>query len=163
MNLNEFIQNIDIQGYAVIMLTDEFKVDKYPLTDNIDEDRLLDIRVFNKDKEYRLFRDNIASDFFYRLIDDTASDSEYKDKYIEKQRLDLDMKKGKDDHGRVSAQGGGTYYIPLDIPGDNESDLKVVVYNYVGYDDNGMAYIKDYRLVEFIKDEKITKLGGQNG
>ena len=61
------------KGYAVMMFTDRFEVDGYPLSPECEqmlasgfEDKLLDMRVFNEEKEYRIFRGDAGRDFHFR-------------------------------------------------------------------------------------------------
>ncbi|RKW49938.1 MAG: hypothetical protein D8H95_19445, partial [Lachnospiraceae bacterium] len=49
--------NKDFRGYALIQCTDRYTVLELPVSDiDISENKLLEIRIFNKDKEKRLFR-----------------------------------------------------------------------------------------------------------
>lgn len=88
---------IDIDnGYAIIMCTDRFIIAEYPMgeveseLDEIWENRLLDIRVFNSEKEYRLFRGDVGRGFSERILDDRAGDY-----FDDEQYLDIDTKRSK--------------------------------------------------------------------
>lgn len=149
MNLTEFIDKANIKGYAVLMYTDEFDVVEYPCEIK-DENKLLEIRIFNNECEYRMLRGCIGEEFSYRYVDDI--DKDYFEDY---QRLDIDATKGKD-YGKVFATGGGKYSLPINLA-SNGKDLFVKIHSYIKYDDNGLAYIDDWRLVDFNEREKYEK------
>ena len=144
---------IDIDnGYAIIMCTDRFIIAEYPMgeveseLDEIWENRLLDIRVFNSEKEYRLFRGDVGRGFSERILDDRAGDY-----FDDEQYLDIDTKRSKKtfmEQKKVRATGGGFYMLPL----DDYQDIKLKIRNYLGYDERGHAYVKAVRLIGFEKE-----------
>ena len=115
MKVNEFIQKCDglKDSYIIAALTDEFIVDRYPLEKySLDgkEDKILEIRVFNENEEYKLFRTDIGkTDFYYRHICDEVETRDYFD---EVQYLDIDTSIGADS-GIVTSTGGGKYNLPI--------------------------------------------------
>lgn len=149
MNLTEFLDKVNINGYAVLMYTDKFDVVEYPCEIK-DEDKLLEIRIFNKVCEYRMLRGSVGEEFSYRYLDD--NEKEYFEDY---QRLDIDATKGKND-GKVYATGGGQYSLPIDLALEG-NDLFIKIHSYVKYDDNGLAYIDDWRLVDFVERGKYEQ------
>ena len=145
-------------GYAVLMLTDRFLVDRYPLSDDTErliesffEQKLLDMRVFDQSVEYRIFRTDAGGDFRFRVLPDEGE--EYFD---ESQYLDIDEPRSKEsfEQGKeVRATGGGSYHLPLEY----YQDAKVIVRNYIAYDENsGQAYIRDWRLAGFERGSKYA-------
>lgn len=139
-----------IQNACVFaMLTDKIIFDKWPTNkEEIDEDKLLDIRVFNEDKEAHMFRTSIDKDFFgIRVADDTQE--KYADHIEEWQFLDIDTDASKDLKGEVISTGGGNYTLPevngVSIINDsNKPALKIV--KYIKYTESGQAYVYDWRL-----------------
>ena len=141
------------EGYAVIMLTDNFIVDRYPLSVKNEqlleasvEQKLLDMRVFNEKIEYRLFRTDAGKEFKFCLLSD-----EKREFFDDFHYLDIDDKRSEETFkkdGTVWATGGGYYGLPL----EDYHNAKVIVRNYVGYDeDTGQAYVKAWRLAGFKK------------
>lgn len=152
MTWGSFKQQIKMtEGYAVIMLTDRFIVDRYPLSSenegllgNSAEHKLLDIRVFNESIEYRLFRSDVGKEFRFVCLSD-----ENREFFDDSHYLDIDEKRSAETFmkdGTVRATGGGFYKLPL----EDYHNVKVVIRNYVDYDeDSGQAYIESWRLTGF--------------
>lgn len=149
---DEWKQKIEIKnGYAVMMFTDRFEVEVYPFSKQIEkhlmecfEDKLLDLRVFNENAEYRIFRGDAGKAFRFRIQDDTGE--EY---YDDEQYLDIDEARSLESFQKgkiVRATGGGYYKLPL----ETFYGAKVRLRNYLAYEeDSGQAYIKDWRLLGF--------------
>lgn len=142
------------QGYVIAMFTDKFVVSNYPLDEenenlfNLYFDKyILDCRIFNKEKEYRFFRGNIGKDLKQRETDDLKK--EYEDYFDRSYYLDIDTTKGKGADGKVTATGGGCYYLPS----ENINDIKITIREYVKYDELGTARVYDWRLVDFTEDK----------
>lgn len=146
------------EGYAVIMTTDSFIVDSYPLSAENEaylaeklNDRLLDMRIFNCKSEFKLFRGAVSDELRMRILTDTDNDE---DTYCDEQYLDIDDKRSAECFARsglVRATGGGYYRLPL----ESFKDVKLIIKNYVAYDDNGQAYIRDWRLCDFVNDKEV--------
>lgn len=118
---------------------------------SLSETRLLECRIFNENYEYRLARTDLGSGFQERFIDDGRE--EYKDYFDEMQYLDIDdnNSKKKGNYCSVTATGGGCYELPI----ENFRNAKIRIRNYVGYyKETGQAYITDWRLVGFGKEEE---------
>lgn len=111
--------------------------------DKSDYDHLLELRLFNEQAEFHALRGAMGKPFSWRLIDDAKGDFECID---EKQLLDIDEdRSGKCDPGVYYSIGGGRYSLPV-------ADAKrVLVRNYIDFDDEGMARVVDFRIVEFLK------------
>lgn len=152
MTWEDFKQQIEMsEGYAVIMLTDSFIVDRYPLSSENEklleealDQKLLDMRIFNENIEYRLFRTDAGKEFRISRLSD-----EGRDFFDESQYLDVDDKRSEESFKRdgiVRATGGGYYRLPL----ESYRNAKVIIRNYVDYDENsGQAYVKAWRLAGF--------------
>lgn len=151
MNWYDYRNKISIKnGYAVVMFTDKFEFLAYPFDEKTNkilnedfEKKLIDMRIFNKDKEYRIFRGDISGNFHFRDSDDYIKN----DYYDDEQYLDIDTKRSADsfkNDGIVRATGGGNYKLPF----CDFNDIKICIRNYIDYDnESGQAYIKDWRLV----------------
>ncbi len=112
-----------------------------------DESKLLEIRVFNSQKEYRAFREYRTDDFLTRLIDDTGRDlTPYYNVYDEEQLLDAVHSEtpGSPEFTRFAAEGGGV----CSVPGKNVG--KVLLRTYIAEDPStGLSWAGDWRIVEF--------------
>ena len=147
MTLNEFLEVCeDIkEGWMLASLTNEYVVDTWPssATEGLDENKLLELRVFNKDCEHKLFRPSINQSFIERQISDDENDKDY---YDEVQYLDIDTSKGMTD-GKVIATTGGVYKSPV----QNIDNARVRIRYYLGkYEKTGQARVEDWRVVEFL-------------
>lgn len=150
------IDNIDetLNQYIIAAFTDEYYVDRFnneakeKLMDRLD--KALEIRVFGDDSEYKFFRTDISREFLYRHIVDSDNDNEY---YDEEQFLDIDDTRTIGDS--VYATGGGQYNLPI----ANKKNAKIKIRYYFGkYEDTGHAYIKDWRVVNFVEGKWYGKL-----
>ena len=136
------------RGWIIAALTDEYIVDKWPLTKDIldgKDEKILEVRVFCDNGEMRLSRLDIGKDFFNRNIFD---DEEVRDHFDEVQFLDIDEKVGKSGGGRVFTTGGGSYNLPV----ERITDAKIKIRYYLGkYAKTGQAIVEDWRVVEFME------------
>ena len=164
IKMADFVKKIpDIfNGYVAAQLTDEYVLGSWQnkrseLCNN--ESKVLEIRVFDANCEYRLFRGNIGKAFIYREINDKNEGKEpYKDYWDEDQYLDIDTAASSEsfiENGEVRTTGGGRYSLPL----VDMTDAMVTVRYYFGCYDSGQAKISDWRLVGF----KTTEGEGNNG
>ena len=153
MGVKDFFQKCEElkNGWIIASLTDEFVVDNWPFEkysmDGIvnSEGKILEIRVFDKGSELKLFRSDIGKNFMFRQI---SSDGD--DHYDEIQYLDIDEKKLESD-GVVYATGGGKYNLPVV---NEKAATRIKVRYYFGkYGETGQAYVKDWRLVELMEGE----------
>ena len=157
MQWNEILDRIDMKsGLVMIMETSKFTFESFgedsPLQElkSLDSSRILEMRIFDKDQEWHLFRDTPADSFHVRHADDRKG-LEKGSYFDEDQYLDIDTARSKDifvQSRKVRATGGGIYTLPQ---GDME-DAVIRVRSYVSYDGDGQAYIRDFRLV--MKGEK---------
>ena len=152
---DEWKNKIQISGgYAIIMCTDCFEVMEYPLEKTEKflaeswNDRLLDVRIFDSEKEYRLFRGDVGRPFSETILDDSLGDF-----FDDEQYLDIDTKRSAGtfaENKKVKATGGGSYTLPLDY----FQGVKLKLRNYLGYDERGHAYVKAIRVTGFKEEEK---------
>lgn len=156
--------NKDFSGYALIQCTDCYTVLELPDKDiDISENKLLEIRIFNKDKERRLFRLDLQDEFCYYETNDTCLKPEI-DYFDQQQILDIDTTKVLEGNC-VRSTGGGAYTIPKSVFGDKLELAAVIIRHYFGVTPTGQAYIKGFRCVEFIVAETLnwTEVsGGKN-
>ena len=140
-------------SYAIIISSDCFDVltvdsfiDKYQ-----SGEKVLDVRVFDNDRELRLVRDYIGNDFTenIEISDDNMTDINGAKcySYDDEQYLDIDMNRSVATTGKVRATGGGEYTLPFEF----NDKTKVLIRNYVDYDEKGQAYLKAWRVVGFRK------------
>jgi hypothetical protein len=168
---NETKKSIELPAGEYICLsyyTDEFKAKvvgnmaEQPLIK--DMDKLLEIRIFNADREFLARRSNVGGSFSWRLADDAKlnSDKKYaKPFYDSYQDLDINDEKLKEDvqTGTVDIYTtvGGRYSLPSDIlyaerSGDRRVRAnKIMLRNYLKYDDIGMAIVADTRMCGFVE------------
>lgn len=140
--------NKDFSGYALIQCTDRYTVLELPDKDiDISENKLLEIRIFNKDEEKRLFRLDLQDEFCYYVINDTDLKPEI-DYFDQQQILDIDTTKVLEGNC-VRSTGGGVYTIPKSVFEDKLEKAAVIIRHYFGVTPTGQAYIKDFRCVEF--------------
>lgn len=150
---------IDIEnGYAIAMFVDRFEIFEYPFKDSGAEKRLakdfdtklVDIRIFDAEKEYRIFRGDVSCrEFFFRKLDDSCSEIKYDDE----QFVDIDAARTTEDcinNCEVRSVSGGYYKIPVKsiLRGQNADldSIKIHIRNYVAFDEYGQGYIKDWRI-----------------
>lgn len=105
-------------------------------------DKLLELVAFDESGEVRFRRFCVGEDFFVReLLTESAAEDDAGGYFDKTQFLDIDTKRS---NGCVKfAIGGGKYHLP--VP-DAE---KLVVRYYYRFDEDGMAYVYDKRLVRF--------------
>lgn len=119
-------------------LTDLYLVGQWNNRKPLDENKILEIRVFNKEKEVKLFREDIGSPFRIRSLGNEG------DFFDELQLLDVDQKETKGTE--FVTTGGGHYEFPflnLKIPA-------VRIRHYMKtYPRSGQVYIFDWRCVDF--------------
>ncbi len=150
--INDAMSEI-VQGWMIAALTDKYIVDSWPMNREIDweseEVKVLEIRVFNADKELKLSRSDIGRDFTQRKLPN--SDLTDEESYDEIQYLDIDEDKSKRcPDGMVYTTGGGKYSLPLKKI--KNSKLKIRYY-LSKYQESGQAVIKDWRIMELMEGE----------
>lgn len=153
-------------GNVIALFTDEIYIDdwnsgnrdtvKTKIQDR--KDSLLELRVFDENREVKLFRADIStgSEIGLRVIEN--DNSGYEDYYDENQFLDIDTTNISDSDvmWNIYSTGGGHYYLPKSVGDIGELTLKVR--HYISkYPHSGKAYVSDWRCVGFEKE------GDQNG
>lgn len=144
-------------GYFFAMYTDAIIFEKWPLTEEqkeafeIRKNRLLEARIFDEEKEWRLLRGDIGKEMF---ILRSLEDAENMDYYDEEQYLDIDEKRSKElfekEH-KVRATGGGIYTLPF----PDYRNVKIKIRNYIDYyKETGQAYIRDWRMADLFKEKE---------
>ena len=162
-----------MDGYIIVALTDEYIVDKWSDTEILLTEKqmgkVLEIRVFSKYEEHKLFRPDIGKAFTERIIIDTESGTVLmvngeqidlssnadNDKQSlrwecmgdEIQFLDINMAKGRNENA-VFSTSGGAYNLPL----EKSQDAKIKIRYYLDrYPDTGQARVADWRIVELME------------
>ena len=139
-------------GYVLAELTDNYVVDVWPsehMRELLETQKwkVLEIRVFNSEKEMKLFRGDIGSTFRLRTLDESGKDTE--DYYDEEQYLDIDTRRSAELFQRsqdVYTTGGGQYHLPL----NRMNEARIMIRYHIGkYEDSGQARIEDWRVVDF--------------
>ena len=146
------------RGFIFAMLTDEIFWERWPLESDErklfqeKERKILDMRIYNKEREVRIFRSDIGRTFRGRSLNDEKDVPDFQDYFDEDQFLDIDDKRSKElfaQQGKVRATGGGEYRLPL----SDFKDAKLRIRNYLGYyEESGQAYVKDWRLVDLFQE-----------
>lgn len=150
-NMDEFISDIKnnmSDGWFIAALTDEFLVDgiselEGKICGNIE--KLLELRAFNNEMEYKAYRSDIGREFVIRCIKD---DVDNRDTFEEIQILDIDTKASVSlPNGYVQATGGGRYHLPL----NHIEDAKIKIKYYLEGKDTGQVRVADWRIVELME------------
>ena len=151
--VNGYFLNATDSIFFVAQYTDKFDIGIW--NENIIENtnKLLELRVFDKDKEWKLFRSDIGKDFSYRFQGEEDNKGEGVDYFDEVQLLDIDITKSSKGKKMMCTTAGGKYNLPKDISDLNRAAIRVR--HYFGVDnESGQAFIRDYRLVDFESAKK---------
>lgn len=167
MTVNEYFEKFkEIKNsWIIAQLTDEYIVDIWPDMRNSTlsgkEEKILELRIFNNDMEYRLLRTGNGNNrkFDLRILCDSDDNHELEDSFDDLQYLDIDdTRTEKINNGyKVKTTGGGLYYLPIKNVEDNRSsfkDAKVRIRYYLDkYEETGQARVADWRFVELVNDD----------
>lgn len=162
--INEDFSGSTDSTFFVAHYTDKFDVGIWNKDIIKNVNKLLELRVFDKNKEWKLFRSDIGKDFSYRFQGEDDNKGEGVDYFDEIQLLDIDTKRSKKAPGVMHTTAGGSYNLPKDIEYLDRAAIRVR--HYFGVDsESGQAFIIDYRLVDFEsadKREYSKDLKGEN-
>ncbi len=151
MNVNDFLDGAaEMSGFIMASLTDEYILDTWPMNTyslHGKEDKVLEIRIFNRDKEEKIFRTDLSKDFLYTVSEDSG-----KDYFDECQYIDIDTKLMPDNQGdMVVTTGGGKFNLPM----EKKVDSRVVIRYYLDrYGKTGHVKLASWRLVDFVSSER---------
>lgn len=166
MELNDFYKEANqmSRGHMIALFTDKIELTSWPEGKNVLDvaaERLLEARVFDEDREIKLFRGSIGSAFKMRIRDDKKDAMQ--DYFDEMQYLDIDIKRSKasfDVDKTVYTTGGGRYTLPI---GDHVGDYKVNIRYYLSrYEDSGQARVCDWRVVKWFEEYTGGERDGKN-
>ena len=141
ISYKDFLSALDgMNGFYLAQLTDSIKSGR--IEDGsiaaLNEDKVLDLRAFNADKEVHFFRGSIGEPFQMRIADDSSMSALDKEGVIDETHyLETDMER----FGRNVNSAN-----LLDFEGA-EKFTKISIRNYLGYYATGQAYVKDWRVV----------------
>lgn len=110
------------------------------------EDKLLELRVFSEQEEFRVWRQYRGEEFRTRYINDSENRMPFMD---EVHMLDQNSTLTKDQgngYTRFVTTGGGVYYLP---GGNSTCRVKVRTYFSESEETNGIQIPKDWRIVAF--------------
>ena len=135
--------------------TDSYHSGKNDLSEFLEKksNDLLELRVFNKDRELLFTRSMTGRNFQWRLTNDNKVDkNEYMDtvQYIDintevSNNINPECSYAAGENVKLYTTVGGVYSLPIQ-PGDNAAEIRT----YIAYDDDGMAYAADYRVKGFV-------------
>lgn len=145
--VNGYFLNATDSILFVAQYTDKFDIGIWNENTIENTNKLLELRVFDNKKEWKLFRSDLGKDFYSRYEDDTGK-NEGVDYFDEIQLLDIDISRSKKAPGVMYTTAGGSYNLPKDIEYLDRAAIRVR--HYFGVDnESGQAFIIDYRLVDF--------------
>ena len=155
-NLKDFIREIvpSGRGQYLAIFSDRVEWAEYSdaVLDALDVERLLELRVFNPVSGFRALRATIGEDgFACRLADDSnlppgGEAPDFVENYFDEVHfLDIDLKRSDPGIGEYRTTGGGAYTLPV------TNAERVKIRNYLEYDDEGVAFVKDFRIVGIIR------------
>lgn len=121
------------EGFLFAMLTDEVVFERWPLAPDRKEafrkkeGKLLDIRIFNEQKELRMFRGDMGGTLRGRVREDKERALDKSEYFDEEQYLAL--------------------------PPAGFTDAKIKIRNYLAYyEETGQAYVRDWRLAGLFRE-----------
>ena len=153
--IKNIFSNCGDNTFFVAQYTDKFDVGIWNEDIIENTNKLLELRIFNKNKEWKLFRSDIGKDFSYRCQREDNNDKKEEgvDYFDEIQLLDIDTSRSKKAPGVMHTTAGGSYNLPKDIEYLDRAAIRVR--HYFGVDsESGQAFIIDYRLVDFESADK---------
>ena len=150
----------DVKGFYVVAMTDRYIVGEWPISGkdtSLQEHKILELRIFNEDVEYKWYRGNIGEKFRYRKISDNEAKEIYEEPFEEYQLLDIDLQKSSIDllPCEVKTAKGGKYYLPINGINNIKKDfpyvkVKYYIPKYNPEDKTTVhSYVKDWRLAGF--------------
>lgn len=151
--INEDFSGSTDSTFFVAQYTDKFDVGIWNKDIIKNVNKLLELRVFDKNKEWKLFRSDIGKDFSYRFQGEDDNKGEGVYYFDEIQLLDIDTSRSSKATGVMHTTAGGSYNLPKDIPDLDRAAIRIR--HYFGVDnESGQAFIRDYRLVDFESADK---------
>ena len=151
--IKNVFSNCGDNTFFVAQYTDKFDIGIWNKNVIENTNKLLELRVFDKDKEWKLFRSDIGKDFSYRFQGEEDNKGDGLDYFDEVQLLDIDITKSSKGKKMMCTTAGGKYNLPKDISDLDRAAIRVR--HYFGVDnESGQAFIRDYRLVDFESAKK---------
>lgn len=151
--VNGYFLNATDSIFFVAQYTDKFDIGIWNKGIIKNVNKLLELRVFDKNKEWKLFRSDIGKDFIYRCQNEDNTKEEGVDYFDEVQLLDIDTSRSNKAPGVMYTTAGGSYNLPKNIADLDRAAIRIR--HYFGVDnESGQAFIRDYRLVDFESADK---------
>lgn len=156
-NIKSDFSSGENNAFFIAQYTDKFDIGVWNESVSVNEDKLLELRIFDKYKEWKLFRSDLGRVFSCRCQKEKNEDGterkEGVDYFDEVQLLDIDTKRSAKTLNLMYTTAGGSYYLPQYISDLDRAAIRIR--HYFGVDeDSGQAFIKDYRLVSFESAKK---------
>lgn len=132
--MNSKVKNIDLnlissefEGFYSCAMTDSYKIGTWPDA-QIDFGKVLELRIFNEECEYKWFRGSIGNDFTYRYLKDDDLTTERFEIPIEEKQYITNCSLGE----RIRIK----YYVPkLDSTDPSTIHAHVEDWRLVGFSD----------------------------
>jgi len=132
-----------------------YENETYAFKDKYPNSEVLEIHIFNKDKEFRVIKVS-NNDFIVKLIDGKNKNG-IEDEYIEEGMMFFGQETFvKSENGVTTLKERGVkkdFYFSL-TKEQHDKLLRLKVRNYIEYDEDDMIYIKNYRIVGLYSGEE---------
>ena len=148
MTENELIMRLNDISYKYMLAIFSDHADF--VSEVSEPEKLLELRAFDKNGEFRAYRDLLGKPFKFREII-ADNEDQFDGSFEESQYLDIDTTMKFEDETKKQATGGGQYHLPDDAK--NMTMLKVRY--YYRFTDEGIAQKCDWRLVRFTNEELV--------
>lgn len=148
MTENELMMRLNETSYKYMLAIFSDHADF--VSEITEPEKLLELRAFDENGEFRAYRDLLRKPFKFREIN-ADNEDQFDGSFEESQYLDIDTTREFEDETQKQATGGGQYHLPNDAK--NMTMLKVRY--YYRFTDEGIAQKCDWRLVAFTDKELV--------
>ena len=148
MTENELMMRLNETNYKYMLAIFSDHADF--VSEITEPEKLLELRAFDENGEFRAYRDLLRKTFKFREIN-ADNEDQFDGSFEESQYLDIDTTREFEDETQKQATGGGQYHLPNDAK--NMTMLKVRY--YYRFTDEGIAQKCDWRLVAFTDKELV--------
>ena len=148
MTENELMMRLNETSYKYMLAIFSDHADF--VSEITEPEKMLELRAFDENGEFRAYRDLLRKSFKFREIN-ADNEDQFDGSFEESQYLDIDTTRESEDETQKQATGGGQYHLPNDAK--NMTMLKVRY--YYRFTDEGIAQKCDWRLVAFTDKELV--------